>query len=357
MYLPFECDFCVLNFAVRSDRNTHLMRHFKQRCCTNCDKSLLQIGDNWYELRLHFDKNCNIVDEDRSSAYGQKVFKTEDSTAYPNEEWLTPIQEFKEFSENRFTTQTNDTVIDVKSEIPEYDVLNVDTLLPEASDKIATKSDEFGNDDARHSNQSQQYECETCQKRFNYISSLRRHLRKGHDKADRFKCEICKKGFCDQNELKIHARNMHDGQRYTCEFCNRNFKKKYRLNVHKTVHTTEHQVTCDICQKQFRHKAFLVKHMRIHVDKKKFSCEICSKEFASVKIAKSHKRIVHEKKAVHKCNVCDKVSATSTNLKVHMNSHLDNRPFVCNYCGKSFKQKVHMMEHINGHTGGLYIFF
>lgn len=48
----------------------------------------------------------------------------------------------------------------------------------------------------------------------------------------------------------------------------------------------------------------------------------------------------------HKCEYCNYVAATSSNLKRHQNIHLDVREHQCLQCGQTFRQKIHLERHI-----------
>lgn len=49
----FACDFCSLQFSSRNDRNTHTLEHFAKKTCSDCNKNVVRIGDEWYELHFH----------------------------------------------------------------------------------------------------------------------------------------------------------------------------------------------------------------------------------------------------------------------------------------------------------------
>lgn len=48
-----------------------------------------------------------------------------------------------------------------------------------------------------------------------------------------------------------------------------------------------------------------------------------------------------------KCNICDAVFKSKTNLNGHTNSvHERNRPFKCNVCVKNFSRKFTLNQHV-----------
>ena len=51
------------------------------------------------------------------------------------------------------------------------------------------------------------------------------------------------------------------------------------------------------------------------------------------------------------CNLCDKSYESSYKLKLHMNAHTGERPFVCEFCGKGFARGPNLNAHRRVHTG------
>ena len=50
--------------------------------------------------------------------------------------------------------------------------------------------------------------------------------------------------------------------------------------------------------------------------------------------------------AEHKCNFCDKVFSSPSQLKQHAIRHSNDKPFKCDFCKKSFKRKGHLSRHM-----------
>ncbi|PIC47935.1 hypothetical protein B9Z55_007103 [Caenorhabditis nigoni] len=56
-------------------------------------------------------------------------------------------------------------------------------------------------------------------------------------------------------------------------------------------------------------------------------------------------------RAVHQCNVCNKIFVSFKGLQQHAVIHTDQKPFRCDICSKSFRFKSNLFEHRSVHTG------
>ncbi|XP_032443233.1 zinc finger protein 585A-like [Xiphophorus hellerii] len=103
------------------------------------------------------------------------------------------------------------------------------------------------------------FDCLFCGKIFNYLSSLKVHIRR-HSGEKPFSCSVCGKRFAQKTYLKLHQR-VHSGEKpYSCPDCGKSFSQKSSLNIHLRTHTGEKPYSCVGCGKCYAYKYGLNHH-------------------------------------------------------------------------------------------------
>ncbi|XP_029920177.1 zinc finger protein 260-like [Myripristis murdjan] len=89
---------------------------------------------------------------------------------------------------------------------------------------------------------------------------------------------------------------------------------------------------------------------RSNIEEKPFSCSVCRRTFAKKQYLVKH-MIVHTGEKPFSCSVCGKTFAKKQYMTTHVRVHTGEKPFSCSVCGKSFVHKKDLQIHVRIHTG------
>eukprot|EP00062_Callorhinchus_milii_P009786 gi/632953940/ref/XP_007892695.1/ PREDICTED: GDNF-inducible zinc finger protein 1 [Callorhinchus milii] len=194
------------------------------------------------------------------------------------------------------------------------------------------------------------FPCTLCGKRFKRKKYVKRHNLKVHEGGERHLCLQCGKGLSSKTALRVHER-IHTGDKpYECTECHAKFSQPSALKVHLRIHTGEKPFACDQCGARFTQNHMLIYHKRSHTGERPFMCETCGKSFASKEYLKHHNRI-HTGSKPFVCEICYRAFAQRNSLHQHIKVHTGERPYCCDQCGKQFTQLNALQRHHRIHTG------
>lgn len=147
-------------------------------------------------------------------------------------------------------------------------------------------------------------ECKICGMKITKSSNLKRHLLEQHSILDtkrelhreetpEYKCEQCEKKFKRKDHLVQHLQTHQDLKTcFKCEECFLSFSNIRNLERHKKLHLeSTSKYTCDLCGEQFTQKFNLERHLKLHTEPdKKYSCNICGKNFSREDNLNNHQK-------------------------------------------------------------------
>lgn len=136
--------------------------------------------------------------------------------------------------------------------------------------------------------------------------------------------------------------------RRKCESCLKVFPRKCDLTRHQRVHRNQqcNRFICSFCGKIFMYKTCLEQHQRTHTNERPFACDVCGLRFKEKSSMKCHAARIHHSTPELKCTVCNKAFWNNFELNVHNRIHTNERPYLCEECGKTFSMRRAMNKHI-----------
>lgn len=200
------------------------------------------------------------------------------------------------------------------------------------------------------SGDSKAHRCSCCHNTFSSISSYEQHKEACRGDA-RFICkaESCGKRFKSKDALKKHKGNVHTGsarRKLTCTICNRKCSSSLNLQEHRKVHEV---LDCHACDKKFISTNQLKRHMITHSEKRPYTCEICSRSFKRLDQVTAHK-VIHSEDKPYRCKLCGKEFAHRNVYKNHKKTHSEERPFQCDECKALFRTPFSLQRHLLIHN-------
>ncbi|XP_068627221.1 zinc finger protein 221-like [Battus philenor] len=195
--------------------------------------------------------------------------------------------------------------------------------------------------------------CNECGDKFKGKHTLRAHKIRIHGVKRDFGCDVCGKSFKTKSRLESHivGHNASLAKKLAfCAICNVQYKNiyVYRNHLKNSANHSERMYECKECKKKFASKVYWRKHCDFyHLHKSQYKCEICNKLFISDWRLKNHRQTHHglTRSRNHTCNVCGKKFFTLSTLRGHQLTHSEQRSYMCEDCGDTFKQRPALYTH------------
>ena len=186
-------------------------------------------------------------------------------------------------------------------------------------------------------------------------------------------CQHCEREFNNVSILERHLTTHHSAKYHKCSFCENEFRRKWSLDIHVQDHHKDKISKCEKCDEMFTDMTDLKCHVdRKHgrkIEKEKvkntmphftemmllpWKCKECGEEFTTEKALKTHTHVVHEGGLnPNRCKLCDFVGKDTYKLRFHMlRKHpvSETAKFKCKHCEHttltSSQLKIHMSHHV-----------
>ena len=182
----------------------------------------------------------------------------------------------------------------------------------------------------------------------NSISRALNHLNRKHERPipesyPIIQCPDCPFTTVSFKTLKEHVRFC-TKQKDMCSVCGKMMYtgslKRHMATVHNQERTKKYP--CSICDKMFfQKKDVSIHHARFHSDDRGYLCSVCPRQFATKPDLQNHMFTKHDTKVDVKkifiCNICGYETIRGNIYRQHMKIHSEDKPHICEICGKSFK--------------------
>ena len=98
------------------------------------------------------------------------------------------------------------------------------------------------------------------------------------------------------------------------------------------------------CNTKIARSTQLTIHNRLHLQQKPFACDQCPKSFTKKSNLTIHIRVHTGDKPYH-CEFCQKKFSNSSDLRRHQRIHTGEKPYSCDMCPKKFSQSANLLTH------------
>ncbi|XP_038652583.1 oocyte zinc finger protein XlCOF6 isoform X2 [Scyliorhinus canicula] len=192
---------------------------------------------------------------------------------------------------------------------------------------------------------NEHYICKMCKLDLKSKDIYNLHLN-CHDSDTGFKCMYCGCCMTEWNLMEQHLES-HNAKRstYRCSFCKKVFTRQRAWELHKVSHQQKPgHFYCSKCPSFYSSENVRDLHSACHYQNA-FKCTEC--DFTDQAWNKVYKHLCNHDNSIkpHGCTDCDKRFFRTVELKEHMAKHNETRPFLCQFCGRTFKYRRQVNKH------------
>lgn len=261
----FACDFCSSRFHSQNSRKEHILTHFERKTCSGCNKYILRIDDEWYEI--HGKGLCSIkteMDVKLESNWSIDIPNSDDihQDIDPNFFFVENVQLTDEIDLN------NQLKYESTFEHCEIEKLSNVSNKVIVQENIIKKKKKKKNVNANKIEEEQETNMFPMKRKYTSRSIKSKDLRP----SGQLQCDICKSILKNFGSLSKHMRIKHQSKNektvendsiplkpietkqkksYTCDICSSTLANYVNLRIHMGKHIGVMQYTCYFCGKGF----------------------------------------------------------------------------------------------------------
>ncbi|XP_067910714.1 oocyte zinc finger protein XlCOF6 isoform X2 [Heterodontus francisci] len=200
-------------------------------------------------------------------------------------------------------------------------------------------------ENSQSGSKNEHYICMTCNLDLQSKDIYDLHLN-CHDRDAGFKCMHCSSSTTEWNLMEQHLKSHNFKRRtYSCSFCKKVFTRQNAWKLHEVTHQQKSDLFyCPKCPSFYSSENVRDLHSACHYEDA-FKCTQC--DFTDEAWSKVYKHLCNHDSSIkpHGCTDCDKRFFRKVELKEHMAKHYEARPFLCQFCGRTFKYRRQMNKH------------
>lgn len=159
-------------------------------------------------------------------------------------------------------------------------------------------------------------------------------MKKTKNDKTQTKCQLSRKR--QLSKTNANATRESDQSLSSLNETNGNDSAQNCSDVDDAVQKQRKKYQCEVCQKEFGYSNDLRKHLRIHLDERPFSCTQCNKTFRQAGCLKNHIACQHGTDISYTCDYCTKSFPIKERLRLHLRIHSGFKPYHCLICMKKF---------------------
>ncbi|KAJ2941487.1 hypothetical protein O0L34_g14534 [Tuta absoluta] len=136
---------------------------------------------------------------------------------------------------------------------------------------------------------------------------------------------------------------------FHCVKCNIGYETMEGYSEHMAKEHDDIRETCPVCNNKYTHR-YLKKHLALHKQEKPYMCDICGKNFKVKGQFTRHRTTHFITELPFKCSECPYRGRFRENLNLHMRTHTNDKRYQCPQCpARYFINKSNLSRHMLTH--------